>query len=770
MRILMNTAIVLSLAVLFLSALPAYTQSAPPSGTIKGKVVDGESKLELVGAHVFMGENNAGMATDNAGNFEFRDIPVGSYSIMCSYIGYDRILKTDIIVRTARITFVNIEIQPSLVEVGGTTATAGYFGEIQTQPLSAIGFSSEEIRRAPGAAGDVSRIIFGLPSLAKVNDTKNSLIVRGGSPVENGFYIDNIEIPNINHFPTQGSTEGPIGILNVDFIEGVNFSCGGFTADYGSKLSSVMNITFREGNRNATDVQLDMSLQGFGGMVEGPLGEGQGSFVISARRSYLDVLLDLMNETVGMPTYSDVQGKISYDLSDRHKLSLIDVFSDDRQVMSQQNALDSKTINIYPSYGSFANTGGVNWRWIWGSRGFSQTSLAHTYAKTDADFYQARDARLVLKNGSIEQEVKLRNTNHWIVDSKNKLNFGVDMKYSLIDYSQSYSAYQDILGHSTPAFVLDQSIRAWQAGMYADYSCRLFDWLTISPGARVDHYQYNNDTRISPRLSVTYHFDDITSLTGSYGIYYQNIPWVLAAQQTRFRDLQTPRADHYVLSLSHLLTESTRLTVEGYDKEYMHFPMDPLQPNLFLFDQAVVEQIFLNHATLVSTGKARSYGIEMTVQKKMAHNIYGLIAGSYYRAKYTGVDGVQRDRIYDNTFNIAIEGGYKLNDKWEFSLRWLYAGGAPYTPFDEQASLATHKGVFDAARVNAARLPDFHSLNVRVDKRYYFQSTTLTAYLSIWNAYGRRNISSYTWNEVQDKVMDEEMWGTLPVFGIKYEF
>jgi hypothetical protein len=210
--------------------------------------------------------------------------------------------------------------------------------------------------------------------------------------------------------------------------------------------------------------------------------------------------------------------------------------------------------------------------------------------------------------------------------------------------------------------------------------------------------------------------------------------------------------------------------VEVYDKEYRDFPMDPSQPSQFLFDQAVVEQLFLNHSSLVSSGRAQSYGVEVTVQKKMADNVYGLIAGSYYRSNYTGLDGKNYDRVYDNKFNFTIEGGYKLNEKWEFSLRWLYAGGAPYTPFDEHASLATHKGVFDSTRINAARLPDFHSLNLRVDKRYYFTSTTLTVYLSIWNAYNRRNIASYTWNEVHDKIMDEEMWGILPVFGIKYEF
>ncbi|RPI04130.1 MAG: hypothetical protein EHM64_10935 [Ignavibacteriae bacterium] len=758
------------LIIVLLSPVCIQAQLLHAKGVIKGKVIDGESKLDLVGAQIIIKENSTGAATDNKGYFEIKQVPVGSYSLDCHYMGYERLVKTDIIVRSERETFVNFELQASSIEVSGATISTGYFSEIQTQPLSTINFSSEEIRRAPGAAGDVSRIIFGLPSLAKVNDTKNSLIVRGGSPVENGFYIDNIEIPNINHFPTQGSTEGPIGILNVDFIADVNFNCGGFTADYGNSLSSIMDLRFREGNRSATDIQLEMSMQGFGGMIEGPLHGGRGSYLISVRRSYLDLLIGMMNETVGIPTYSDIQGKVVYDVSDQHRLSFVDVFSDDRQSMNQKNALESNTINIYPDYGSYSNTGGVNWQWIWGKNGFSQTSLSHTISRTNVRFYQSRDAKLLMNNASVEQEMNIRNSNHWTADPKNKFNFGFDAKYVMIDYNQFYNAYQDILGNSTPIFNLNKSINTLQGGLFIDYACRFSEQITVSPGARVDHYRYTHETKISPRVSLIASIDDITSLTASYGIYYQNIPWIIAAQKDDFRNLKTPRADHYVLSFNRLLTESTKLTVELYDKEYMNFPMDPSQPDLFLFDQAVVEQVFLNHENLISAGKARSYGIEATVQKKMAENFYGLIAGAYYRSNYSGVDGKRYDRVYDNKFNFSVEGGYKMNEKWEFSLRWLYAGGAPYTPFNEQASAATHKGVFDATRINADRLPDFHSLNLRVDKKYYFQSTTLTVYLSIWNAYGRRNVAAYTWNEVKDKRMEEVMWGTLPVFGVKYEF
>jgi hypothetical protein len=191
---------------------------------------------------------------------------------------------------------------------------------------------------------------------------------------------------------------------------------------------------------------------------------------------------------------------------------------------------------------------------------------------------------------------------------------------------------------------------------------------------------------------------------------------------------------------------------------------------LFVFDQAVVENLFLTHESLISNGEANSKGVEVTVQKKLAKDFYGLVAASYSKAKYRGYDGKWYDRVYDNRFTFAIEGGYKPNEDWEFSARWLYAGGAPYTPFDLAASTAADKGIYDNTRVNSSRLPDFHSLNIRADKRFHFQSSTLIVYLSVWNAYGRRNIAAYTWNEIDNKQDEETMWGTLPIFGIEYEF
>jgi hypothetical protein len=158
------------------------------------------------------------------------------------------------------------------------------------------------------------------------------------------------------------------------------------------------------------------------------------------------------------------------------------------------------------------------------------------------------------------------------------------------------------------------------------------------------------------------------------------------------------------------------------------------------------------------------------VQKKLAKDIYGMISGAYSKARYRGYDGIWYDRAYDNQFNFNIEGGYKPNNRWEFSLRWEYAGGAPYTPYDIVASEALGKGVHDETRVNAERYPDYHSLNLRFDRRFNFVGSNLIFYLSVWNVYNRNNIGGYEWNEFDNAPEASEQWSTLPILGLEYEF
>ena len=222
--------------------------------------------------------------------------------------------------------------------------------------------------------------------------------------------------------------------------------------------------------------------------------------------------------------------------------------------------------------------------------------------------------------------------------------------------------------------------------------------------------------------------------------------------------------------MSHLLTESTRLSVELYTKEYRNLPIDVTKPQFLVFDQAVETGLFLNQTNLKDNGKGKSSGVEVIIQKKLATNLYGMISGSYSKIRYADYFGEWRDRIYDNQITFTLEGGYKLNSEWEFSARWIYAGGAPFTPYNIEESTASGQGIEDVNRVNSERLPDYHSLNLRVDRRFHFSGSSIILYLSVWNVYGRENISGFNWDIINETPVAQKQWGTLPVFGVEYAF
>jgi hypothetical protein len=759
-----------------LSVLNLFSQQTSQNGTIKGRLIEYETKSPLAGANVEVLNMELGAATDEEGYYMINNIPVGSYSLRFSYVGFDQITRTDVIIRPKRISYINVELKSSVLQTEVISVNAGYFSNTEEQPTSNTNFNSEEIRRAPGSAGDVSRIVYGLPSIAKVNDTRNSLIVRGGSAMENAFYVDNIEINNINHFPEQGSSGGPIGMLNVDFIEDVNFYSGGFSSNYGDRLSSVMDIRLREGNRDMYDTQLDLSFGGFGGVAEGPLFNGKGSWMISARRSFLDFIVGAIGEDeTSVPQYGDLQAKIVYDLSPYHKLTILNIGGLDAIGQKKEYAIEEKS-NMYNDVQMLQNTFGLNWRYLWRKNGYSNTSFS--YSVTDYDFslfdtFHYMDTgteKLITEQNSVEQEYRVRNVNHLKINDSNKLDFGLEAKLLTMDYNNYYGSYSDFLGNQTQALKVEDKKSAAKLHGFISYTWRPFSRLTITPGIRIGHFTYNSNTNLSPRFSSSYQVTQSTALNFSTGIYYQNLPLVFLSQKKENKKLKDPKAFHYVLGLSHLLTENTRLTVEVYDKQYYNFPMDPIQPQLFIVNEIHFTNMFLPHATLVDNGRAQSRGIEIMVQKKLAEDFYGMISSSYFRSKYRDFNNFWRSRIVDNRFTFNIEGGYKPNNKWEFSTRWIYAGGAPYTPFDIQASKAAHKGIFDENRINDSRMPDYHSLNVRFDRRYFFQNSNMVLYLSVWNAYGRENIGSYSWNEIDNKPEAKKQWSTLPIFGVEFEF
>jgi len=738
------------------------------TGRIKGVVIDSDTKTPLIGVSVMIEGSNIGAATDVNGNFAFDNVEIGSYTLSFKCIGYNPLNKTDIFVRPERITNIKAELNISSVQVDDVTVVSAYFPEVQNNNISSTNFSSEEIRRSPGSAGDVSRIMASLPSISKVNDQLNSLIVRGGTPTENGFYVDNIEIPNINHYPLQGSSGGPIGLINVDFIESVDFSAGGFSVVYGDRLSAVMDLKFREGNREEFDGQFDLNFAGLGLGLEGPLPNNKGSYLFSVRRSYLDLLVKAIGTGVA-PRYSDYQGKVTYDLSPKNKLSFLNITGVDYIEIKKDDSIDQGN-NFYGIYKGYEYTSGINWQYLWSKKGYSNTSISFLGTRFENNFYETSTDEIVTEQTSNEQIAQVRNVNYYRTDKAGSFEFGFDVKLYMSDYEIYVIEYTNPLGDSLPAMNFFEEARTPKYGMFLNYRFQPFDNITLSPGLRADYFNYNGKTHLSPRFSASFQLSPITTVTASTGIYKQNLPLSLLAQSEHNANLNDPESYHFVLGVNHLLSENTKLSVETYYKYYREFPVDPSQPQFFVVDELVYRGFLGNYENLTSDGIAEAYGIEAYIQKKLVEGFYGLVGGSYSKSRYKGLDDIWRDRIYDNRVLFSIEGGYKPNNSLEYSIRWIYAGGPPYTPIDINASRFINRTVLDGSRVNEARLPDYHSLNIRADKRWFFKGSNLIAYLSIWNTYNRKNISQYYWDEIAQEESFLYQWGLLPVMGLEYEF
>ncbi len=742
-----------------------------PRGNISGEVYDAETRAPLAGANVAVAGLARGAMCDAAGVFTITDIPVGVYTVKVSYIGYHTQGVPDVVVRSARATRLRVDLAPSALQAAEVVVQAGYFEQESDFAVSSLSLSAEEIRREAGTGGDISRIIASFPSIAKGNDTRNDLVVRGGSPIENAFYVDGIEVPNINHYPQFGASGGAIGIINIDAIADVDFSAGGFSPRYGDRLSSVMNISLREGGSEDVDMQADLHFMGAGVQAEGPLPARAGSWFISARRSWLDFLLSTFSDEVptSIPVYGDVHAKLVWKPAEGHVVSLLDIFADDASFNNRDDAREAGE-NSYGRLNSTQNTAGAGWTWVWSAGGYSHTTLAHSSTRFN-QWYNATTADTnIFRNTSAEGRTALRSTTVLRLSDRHGIEAGFDVVYTR---SALDAVYGNTVVPSGNGGGLTGEHTQWRGGLHLQHTWKVFEALTLATGLRLDHSGANDETTLSPRLSLRWDVDAVTSLTAAAGMYAQTLPEILRAQQAANSSLPSARAVHWILGFSRLLSDDTRLLLEIYLKEYHNMPVDPAAPARFVLDDlAVNSDYFGAHGSLSRDGRARSYGIECSMQKKLVHGIYGTASVSWARSFGRAADGIWRPRVYDNVYSLALLGGWRLSRDWEISTRWILAGGSPYTPFDVQQSIAEGRGVPDADRIHSERLPAYHSLNLRADKRFFFERSTLTTFLAVWNLYGRKNVPFYRWNESSNRVEAPSLWSNspLPVFGIEYEF
>lgn len=764
--IVYSISIILALCFVNILVLPAQQKAA--TGSLSGTVLNATTQAPLPGVTVTIMDSKLGAVSNREGKFTIRAIPPGIYRVKAAGIGFEPVIIADVVIGTGKPAQLTIELKEVAIAVEGIEVTASSFRKTPESITSTQYLNAEDVRRAPGVQEDVIRAVALLPGVAVTQAGRNDLVVRGGAPFENLFVVDNIEVPNINHFGSQGATGGPLTLVNIDFVREVQFSAGGFGARYGDRVSSFTNISLRDGNDERFSGQANLSATGFGLRVEGPLG-GSGSYMLNVRRSYLDFLFKAFGFSF-IPQYWDATFKASLKLNDNNYLSFLTIGALDN--VSVNNTSDDDKFNNSRVTFSDQNQyfSGITWKHLF-EKGFMTLTLGRTFSA-----YRTRqqDSTLndLFRNNSDEGENSLNWNVIWQLSPTSELNFGNTAKFaSRLRYDAFVRGFlrRDTAGVPRELSV-DTSFTALRNGTFAALTTELVSGLKTTLGLRLDYYNYlQSSLYFSPRLTLSYALTETSALNMSAGRYYQSPSYIwLIGDASNVQSLSALHADQLVLGYEHQLSEDMKFQVEGFYKKYGDYPARLYRPQAVLSPSGfedISTDIPFGLEPLLSQASGTARGVEVFLQKKLgAIPLYGLISLTVAQTQFVALDGIERIGAFDSRFIFNIAAGYRFGTDWELSAKFRMAQGLPTTPY-------TAQGTLDFTRYNAGeRLPLFHALDMRVDKRWSFTDVQLVTYLDIQNIYSRKNVSRVQWNPRTQTVEQSSGIGILPSIGVNLEF
>jgi hypothetical protein len=726
------------------------TSAFQAKSKISGYVIDAKTKEPIPGATVILEDTNFGGITNVDGYYLITDVPPKSYSLKVSFVGYESVTKFGVILRSGGIPDVNIELYESISTLEEVVITANPFQKSEETPLSIQKLSREEIATYPGGNNDIAKVVQSLPGVqGSIGGFRNDVIIRGGAPNENVYYLDGIEIPNINHFATQGSAGGPVGMLNVSFFEGVTLSTSAFGAEYDNPLSGVLQFDQRNGNNRKFKANFRLSSSESALTFEGPLFKGTDetantTFIASIRRSYLQVLFSLIDLPF-LPDYWDYQYKVNHKIDQYNEIMITGIGSVDDfsiNVPKEYDAEQQATLDQVPIIKQNSNTVGISWtnRFKNGS-GFLRATLSNNRLENDFRQYgdNVNESDLYFQNISNEEETKLRLNytkfiNDWTLASTGTIQ-GANYTNETIDLVNNYTFNSDI-NFAKYGFSFQAS------------NTQIAPRLGVSFGFRMDGNTFTNEGNefwrtFSPRISGSYQIDNNNkwSLNASIGRYFKIPPYTILGFKEGDvfinKNAKYIQSDHLVLGTEYLLNESSRISLEGFYKKYKNYPVS-INDSVSLANLGGDFSV-LGNEPIASVGLGRTYGLEALYQKKFTNNFYAILAYTLYWSEFTAFDQeTYLPSAWDSRNLITFTGGYQFGDNWEISARMRYVGPSPYAPVNEQATLENYPAIIrDYSQLGDVRLATFNQTDLRVDKKWNFDKWTFNLFIEIQNILGQ---------------------------------
>jgi hypothetical protein len=763
--------------------------------TIRGTVTDKNAKIPLIGATVvLLGTNNTiGASTDPDGKFRIPNVAVGRQGIRVTYIGYETVILTNLLLSSGKELVLNIEMEEKVITTGEIVVTASLRKD---QPLndmatvSARSFTVEETQRYAGSLGDPSRMAVNFAGINSANDRRNDIIIRGNSPMGLLWRLDGIDIPNPNHFGALGTTGGPVSILNNNLLTNSDFYTGAFPADFGNAIAGAFDLKLRTGNNEKHEYTGQIGFNGFEFGAEGPFSRSrQSSFLASYRYSTLGVLKAMgvdFGTGSSVPQYQDLTFKLDFPKTPFGRISILGMGGKSFIELDDEEGYGTK--DTYTKYGSDMGVLGISQLYFFNEKNRIKTNLSvsgiHTFTVLDSLGLSTLDSSYAYYRSKFTELKYTVSTNYYSkIDIKNNFNLGITLNWFQTNYLDSVwesdnQKFRTITNNKGNVSLLQT---------YCQWQHKFTNELVLNGGVHYQLLMLNNSTSFEPRLGLKWNFHENQDISLGFGMHSQMQPLLNYFVVTQLQDgsytytnkkLKFSKSNHFVAGYNYLMKPSLRLKIESYYQHLYDIPVSQSYPEFSMLnagDFFTVPRI----DSLVNTGTGYNYGIEFTLERFFTGSYYFLLTSSLYDSKYKGYDGIERNTLFNGNYIVNALGGYEFktgsHNALAFDLKLMWGGNKRYVPIDTILSYQKHDTEYNWSHAYEKKYPDYVRLDIRISYKLNGKKVNQEWSLDVQNLTNRKNILMERFDfspleSQKSKVVTIYQTGTFPMITWRIQF
>ena len=763
--------------------------------TIRGKVLDKESKIPLAGASVVLLNSNPqrGVMSDKDGNFRLDKVTTGRQDIQISFMGYRPAVFQGIIVNSVKEVIIDAELEENVItgqEVVVTATTPKDETRNRMAAVSARSFTVEETEKYAGSRGDVARMAMNYAGVSSANDQRNDIVIRGNSPSGLLWRLEDVDIPNPNHFAENGTTGGPVGMLNNNVLENSDFFTSAFPAQYGNAVSGVFDLNMRNGNNQKHEHLFQVGFNGFEAGTEGPLNANhKSSYIANFRYSTLQLMSGIIDlGTTGIPEYQDFTFKFNFPLK-KGKITLFGLGGN-----SKISILDSKNGNSQDLYSNEGQD-------LVNHSKMGTMALSYTRFVNDRTYYKLILSGLYQEGGTTIDTLDVNSVPHPNIDHnydefRAALTGFINKKYnSQLSVKTGFSVDRigfDLLtktyNHQADALrpVIDYS-RGFSNGVtlvqpYVQAIYRFSDKFSVIPGLHYTYFDLNKASSLEPRIAFNFQFSDKQKLSIGYGLHSQTqtmATYFLGTQMPNGSLVETntnlgfTKSNQFVLGYNQSISPNTRLKAEAYYQDLYNVPVETSKTSFSMLNTGAYWGV-QTVDSLRNTGTGKNYGIEFTLERFFSKNIYYLSTLSLFESKYKGSDGIERNTAFNGNyvFNFLIGKEFPVNNKSAFNLDFkvTYAGGKRYTPVDLLASQAAHSTKYIESKAFSEQFDPFLKADIKVGYRINMKHISQEWIFYIENFTNHTNVLTQVYSPSANAVKNVNQLGFFPMMQYRLRF